>query len=85
MDINKYLCIYEPGYKSRRYYDVNNFNFLLKHKQNYFKNLFFVRSANLWNSLPAELKSHNSILTFRNGLHRYYKARLPLYCPPDSV
>ena len=30
MDINNYLCTYEPGYKSRNY-DENNFNFLTKH------------------------------------------------------
>ena len=53
MNINKYLCTYKPSYKSRRNYDVNNFNFLLKHKQNYFENSFFVCSANLWNSLPV--------------------------------
>ena len=85
MDINKYLSTYEPGYKSRRNYNVNNFHFVLKHKQNYFKNSFFVRSANLWNNLPIELKSHVSISIFRNGLQRYYKAKLPLYCPPGSV
>ena len=85
MDINKYLSIHEPGYKSRSNYNVNNFHFVLKHKQNYFKNLFFVRSASLWNNLPIELKSHVSISIFRNGLQRYYKAKLPLYCPPGSV
>ena len=36
MDINKYLSTHEPGYKSRRNYNVNNFHFVLKHKQNYF-------------------------------------------------
>ena len=85
MDINKYLSTYEPGYKSRRNYNVNNFHFVSKHKQNYFKNSFFVRSANLRNNLPIELKSHVSISIFRNGLQRYYKAKLPLYCPPGSV
>jgi hypothetical protein len=42
MDVNKYLCINEPGYKSRRNYDESNFNFLLKHKLDYFKNSFFI-------------------------------------------
>ena len=51
MDVNKYLCTYESGYKSRRNYDESNFNFLLKHKLDYLKNSFFIRSANLWNSL----------------------------------
>ena len=75
MDVNKYLCTYESGYKSRRNYDESNFNFLLKHKLDYFKNSFFIRSANLWNILLADLKSYVSISIFRSGLHRYYKAR----------
>ena len=56
MDINNYLCTYEPGYKSRNY-DENNFNFLTKHKQQYFRNSFFIRSASLWNSIPSDLKT----------------------------
>ena len=31
---------YEPGYKSRNY-DVNNYNLIIKHKQDYFRNSFF--------------------------------------------
>ena len=49
-------------YKSRRNYDKNN----LKHKQD-FENLFFIRSVNLWNSLPADLKSYVPISIFRSG------------------
>jgi hypothetical protein len=85
MDVNKYLCTYEPGYKSQRNYGENNFNFLLRHKQDYFKISFFIRSTNLWNSLTAHLISYVSISIFRSGLHRYYKAKLSFSCPPGSV
>jgi hypothetical protein len=57
MDVNNYLCTFEPGYKSRRNYDENNLNSLINHKHDYFRNFFFIKSANLWNSLPSELKS----------------------------
>ena len=63
MDINNYLCTYEPGYKSRNY-DENNFNFLTKHKQQYFRNSFFIRSASLWNSIPSDLKTCNRLNSF---------------------
>ena len=43
MDVNNYSCTFEPGYKSRRNYDENNFNFLINHKQDYFKELFFYK------------------------------------------
>ena len=42
MDINKYLCTYEPGYKSRRNYNLNNFHFAFKHRQNYSNNSFLL-------------------------------------------
>jgi hypothetical protein len=32
MDVNKYICTYNPGYKSRNY-DENNFHFIIKHNQ----------------------------------------------------
>ena len=65
MDINNYLCTYEPDYKSRNY-DENNFNFLTK--QQYFRNSFFIRSASLWNSIPSDLKICNRLNSFRTSL-----------------
>jgi hypothetical protein len=79
---------FEPGYKSRRNYDENNFNFLINHKQDYFRNSFFIRSANLWNSLSSELKSlviNSSISIFRARLHEFYNAKLPSYSPPGCI
>ena len=34
-DVNKYICTFEPGYQSRNY-DKNNYNLIIKHKQDYF-------------------------------------------------
>ena len=48
MDINKYLCTYNPGYESRNY-DQNNFHLIIKHNQEYYINSYFFRSAKLWN------------------------------------
>jgi hypothetical protein len=53
MDVNNYLCTFEPGYKSRRNYDENNLNSLINHKQDYFRNFFFIKSA----SKPVEQSS----------------------------
>ena len=85
IDVSKYLSTNKPNYKPGGNYNVNNFHFVSKHKQNYFKNSLLYWSANLWNNLQIELKCHVSISTFRRVLHRYYKAKLPLYCPPGSV
>jgi hypothetical protein len=65
-----------------RHYDENNFYFITKHKQDYFRNSFFVRSANLWNSLITQLKSCTSISVFSSRLRIIYKERLLFYSPP---
>ena len=36
-DVNHSIHTYEPGYKSRNY-DVNNYNLIIKHKKDYFRN-----------------------------------------------
>ena len=81
MDVNNYLRTYDPGYTSR-HYDENNFYFITNHKQDYFRNSFFVRSANLWNSLSSQLKSCTSISVFSSRLRKMYKERLLFYSPP---
>ena len=40
---------YEPGYKSRNC-DVNNYNLIIKHKQDYSRDSFFIRTVELWSS-----------------------------------
>jgi hypothetical protein len=80
MDVNNYLRTYDPGYTSC-HYDENNFYFITQHKQDYFRNSFFVRSANLWNSLSSRLKSCTSISVFSSRLRKMYKERLLFYSP----
>ena len=81
MDVNNFLCSYEPGFRSRNY-NKNNYYFLLKHKQQYFRNSFFVRSASLWNSLPADLKLCGSLNSFKVSIRKHYVSKLISYSPP---
>ena len=34
-DVNDFLCTFEPKYRSRNY-DINNYNLIIKHKQDYY-------------------------------------------------
>ena len=70
--MNNYLRTYDPGY-TPRHYDENYFYFITKHKQDYFRNSFFVRSANLCNSLSLQLKSCTSISVFSSRLRKCIK------------
>ena len=55
MDVNKYLNTYVYCYRTRNY-DPNNYNLIIKHKQDYYRKSFFIRAAELWNTLPSNLK-----------------------------
>jgi hypothetical protein len=81
MDVNNFLCSYEPGFRSPNY-NENNYYFLLKHKQQYFRNSFFVRSASLWNSLPADPKICGSLHSFKISIRKHYVSKLTSYSPP---
>ena len=70
-DVNHFIHTYEPGYKSRNY-DVNNHNLIIKHKQDYFRNSFFIRTAELWNSLPSHVKSSDSLHSFKGYLYQLF-------------
>ena len=74
MDVNKYICTYNPGYKSRNY-DENNFHFIIKHNQDCFKNSYFIRSAKFWNSLPIEIKTCHTLSSFRSRLINLYNSK----------
>ena len=78
---NNLLCSYEPRFRSRNYNEYNLY-FLLKHKQQYFRNSFFVRSASLWNSLPADLKICGSLNSFKISIRKHYVSKLTSYSPP---
>ena len=57
MDLTKYICTFNPGYKSRNY-DENDFHLIIKHNQDYIRKFFFlIRSAKLWNSLPPVIQN----------------------------
>ena len=83
MDINKYICTYNPNYQSRNY-DENNFKIIIKHKQDYFQNSYFVRTAKLWNNLPTELKAINSLCAFKSCLNKLYTRKTKSYKPPNN-
>ena len=55
---------------------------ILAPKVNSFKNSFFVRSARSWNSLPADIRSHDSIDSFKANLEKYFWNCL---FPPDWI
>ena len=83
MDINKYLCTYNPGYQSRNY-DENNFHLIIKHNQEYFQNSYFIRSAKLWNSLPTEIKKSSSLCSFKTRLNNLYSIKSKSYKLPNN-
>jgi hypothetical protein len=83
-DVNKYICTFEPGYQSRNY-DKNNYNLIIKHKQDYFRNSFFIRTVELWNTLPSHVKSSNSLSIFKSHLHKLYSTKLSHYVPPGTA
>ena len=70
-DVNDFLCTFEPKYRSPNY-DINNYNLLLKHKQDYYRKSFFIRSAELWNSLHSYLKVYHSLPAFKSTLITLY-------------
>ena len=83
MDINKYIRTYNPGHQSRNF-EENNFNIIIRHKQDYFQCSYFVRTAKLWNNLPTELKAINSLCAFKSCLNKLYSRKTKLYKLPNS-
>ena len=83
-DVNNFITTFEPEYCFRNY-DPNNYNILVKHKQEYFRKSFFIRTAELWNTLPSHVKAFNSLALLKSHLKRLYCKKLPLYVPPGSA
>ena len=85
MDVNKFLCTYNPGYESRNY-DQNNFRLIIKHNQEYYINSYFFRSAKLWNSLPNVIKECNNLFSFRiTRLIKLYGSKSKTYKLPNDL
>ena len=83
MDINKYICTYNSSYQSRNY-DENNFNIMIRHKQDYFQNSYFVRVAKFWDNLPTELNAINSLGAFRSRLNTLHSRKAKSYKLPNN-
>jgi hypothetical protein len=76
MDVNKYLNTYDP----------NNYNLIIKHKQDYYRQSFFISAAELWNTLPSNnLKTCNSITFFKTKITNLYFDKLATYCLPAWI
>jgi hypothetical protein len=54
-NINTFLTVFEPGYRTGNY-DINNYNLIIKHKQDYYRKSYFIRTAELWNTLLSQVK-----------------------------
>ena len=83
MDINKHLCTYNRGYRSRNY-DENNFHLIIEHNQEYFQNSYFIRSVKLWNSLSTEIKKSSSLCSFKTRLNNLYSIKSETYKIPNN-
>ena len=83
MDINKYMYTYNPSYQSRNYDEIN-FNIIIRHKQDYFQNSYFVRTVKLWNNLPTELKAISSLGAFKSRLNKLYSRKTKSYKIPNN-
>ena len=77
MDVNKYLNTYVYCNRTRNY-DPNNYNLIIKHKHDYYIKSFFTRAAELWNTLPSNLKSCNSITLFKTKITNLYFDKLAI-------
>ncbi len=82
MDLTKYICTFNPGYKSRNY-DENYFHLIIKHNQDYFRKSYFIRSAKLWNSLPLVIKTSNTLTSFRTRVINLYNSKAITYNLPS--
>ena len=83
MDLTKYICTFNPGYKSRNY-DENDFHLIIKHNQDYFRKSYFIRSARLWNSLPPVIKTSNTLTSFKTRVINLYNSKLITYNLPST-
>ena len=83
-DVNNFIATSEPEYFLRNY-DTNNYNILVKHKQEYFRKSFFIRSIELWNTLPPHVKALDSLAIFKSHINKLYSKKVPQYMPPGSA
>ena len=65
-DLRKFLCTFKPRYRTRNY-DPNNYYLTYVHNQDYYRHSYFIRTVDLWNSLPSEIKSPTSLNLFKTA------------------
>ena len=58
--------------------ETNNYNILYEHNQDYYRQSFFIRTVELWNSLPSCTKAINSLFSFHT---RFISIYLPSMNP----
>ncbi len=83
-DVNNILDTFVSPYRTR-YSHPNNYNLTIKHKQDYFRKSYFIRSALLWNDLPSDLKECYSLPLFKSKLIKLYHSKLGTYCLPGTT
>ena len=82
---NKAIILYKavhgmtPGYISELFSFSQNYNLrsfdnfdmvIPKHNREFFKNTFQYSGANIWNSLPVNLRTSSSLVAFKNALYK---------------
>ena len=65
-DLRTFLCTFKPRYRTRNY-DPNNYYLSYVHNQYYYRHSYFIRTAELWNSSPSEVKSLTSLNLFKTA------------------
>ena len=77
----KVFAYFKLRYGSRNY-DPNNCNLIYVHNQDYYRKSYFIRTTELWNSLPSEIKSLTSLNLFQNSLFILYVSKRSTYNLP---
>ena len=54
-------------------------NLIYEHNQDYYRKTYFIRTAELWNSMPSEIKSLTSLNLFQNSLFNMYVIKRSTY------
>lgn len=83
-DVNNILDTFVSPYRTRNPHP-SNYNPTIKHKQDYFRKSYFIRSALHWNDLPSDSKDCSSFPSFKSRLIKLYHSKLEAYCLPGST
>ena len=74
--VRKLKRTFEPCYQTWKYNPNNYYNLVHEHNHDNYRKLYFIRSVELWNSLPSEIKATNNLLTmFKTSLLQFYLSK----------